>query len=151
MLKLTKKADYGLIAMKHLTLVSPRSASAKEIAEAYGVPLPVLSKVLQLLTRGGQLVSEPGTLGGYRLSRDPADINAFDVVRAIDGPIFLASCFSEVCEHSGRCNVRDPLRRVHNGIIELLERMTMVELASDNMAPLTAHNNLRPGLHVLNQ
>jgi Rrf2 family protein len=151
MLKLTKKADYGLIAMKHLTLAGARSASAKEISESYGIPLPVLSKVLQKLTREHLLVSEHGTFGGYRLARGPEDINAFDVVRAIDGPIFLASCFSDDCEHSGRCNVRDPLRRIHEGIIELLEKMTLRELASENRAPLSAHNALRPRLHILNQ
>jgi DNA-binding IscR family transcriptional regulator len=58
MLKLTKKADYGLIALKHLTVVRPRSASAKEIADRYGVPVPVLSKVLQKLARAGFLASD---------------------------------------------------------------------------------------------
>ena len=58
MLKLTKKADYGLIALRHLamTAASPRtSASAKDIADAYGIPLPLLSKILQKLARGGLL------------------------------------------------------------------------------------------------
>ncbi len=72
MLKLTKKADYGLISLKHLSLFArDRAASAKEIAEAYRMPVPILSKVLQKLAREGFLVSEQGTNGGYRLARDP--------------------------------------------------------------------------------
>ena len=52
MLKLTKKADYGLIAMKHLAAHPDlTSASAKEIADQYGIPLPILAKVLQKLVR----------------------------------------------------------------------------------------------------
>ena len=39
MLKLTKKADYGLMAMKHLAEHSPNGAcSAKDVADAYGIP-----------------------------------------------------------------------------------------------------------------
>ncbi|MBL8240550.1 MAG: Rrf2 family transcriptional regulator [Bryobacterales bacterium] len=134
MLKLTKKADYGLIALKHLTVVRPRSASAKEIADRYGVPVPVLSKVLQKLARGGFLASEHGTNGGYRLAGDPHMISALDVVRAIDGPIFLTACFTESgedCEHQDRCNIRHPLRRVHDGILQLLANLTMADLAEE--------------------
>lgn len=146
MLKLTKKADYGLIALKHLTVVRPQSASAKEIAERYGIPVPVLSKVLQKLARGGFLASEHGTNGGYRLSGDPRLISALDIVRAIDGPIFLTACFTDKgddCEHLNRCNIRDPLRRVHQGILQLLANLSMAELASD-AEPDTPANALPP-------
>ena len=140
MLKLTKKADYGLIALKHLTVVRPRSASAKEIADRYGVPVPVLSKVLQKLARAGFLASEHGTNGGYRLAGNPQSISALDVVRAIDGPVFLTACFTESgedCEHQDRCNIRDPLRRVHDGILGLLANLSMAELATDADPPQT--------------
>jgi Rrf2 family protein len=160
MLKLTKKADYGLIALKHLTVVRPRSASAKEIADRYGVPVPVLSKVLQKLARSGFLTSEHGTNGGYRLFGDPSAITVLDVIRAIDGPVFLTSCFTEGgedCEHQVRCNVRDPLRRVHEEILSVLARMSMAQLAADAdvqanaaAAPSAYLKITNPNLNVLN-
>ena len=52
MLKLTKKADYGLIALRHLA-TARRSTSAKDIADAYRIPVPLLSKILQKLVRSG--------------------------------------------------------------------------------------------------
>jgi Rrf2 family protein len=134
MLKLTKKADYGLIALKHLAIVRPQSASAKDVADRYGIPVPVLSKVLQKLAKSGFLASEHGTNGGYRLSGDPRLISVLDVVRAIDGPVFLTGCFTEDgenCEHQELCNIRDPLRRVHDGILKLLAGISMMELATD--------------------
>ncbi len=97
MLKLTKKADYGLIALKHLAVqqtAQQESTSAKEIADSYHIPLPLLSKVLQRLVRHGFLQSEHGTNGGYRLARDSRTISALEVVRAMDGPIILTSCFT---------------------------------------------------------
>ncbi len=134
MLKLTKKADYGLIALKHLAMgPGEAGASAKEIADRYGVPLPLLSKVLQKLTRGGFLRSEHGTNGGYRLARDPREINALEVIRAIDGPIILTSCFAgqKTCGQSPTCTVREPLRRVHQGILQMLEKISISDMAQD--------------------
>ena len=67
MLKLTKKADYGLISP-----TAPghgargEAASAKDISEAYRIPLPLLSQVLQKLVKAGLLNSEQGTNGGYQ-------------------------------------------------------------------------------------
>src|SRR5438876_3442124 len=100
MLKLTKKADYGLIALRHLACQAQNGSmkvtgSAKEIADRYRIPLPLLSKVLQTLVRNGLLVSEQGSSGGYRLARDPHEITALEVIRSIDGPIILTQCFTE--------------------------------------------------------
>ena len=91
MLKLSRKADYGLISLKHMA-TKKSSASAREIAAAYGIPLPILAKVLQKLARTGFLQSENGANGGYRLRRHPSEITALEVIRTIDGPVFLTSC-----------------------------------------------------------
>lgn len=150
MLKLTKKADYALIALKHLTVVRPHSASAKEIAERYHIPVPVLSKVLQRLAKSGFLASEHGTNGGYRLAQEPDRISALQVVRAIDGPVFLASCFTESgkdCNHLDHCSIRDPLRRVHEGILGLLDALSMLELAAEPAEPISHPGELAPHLN----
>ena len=134
MLKLTKKADYGLIALKHLAVNQHGvSASAKEIAETYGIPLPLLSKILQKLTRTGFLRSEHGTNGGYRLAREARAITTLEVIRSIDGPIILTHCFTDHqnCGLSGKCTVREPLRRVHEGILQLLSNTTIKDLCED--------------------
>lgn len=138
MLKLTKKADYGLIALRHLSRQT-RTASAKDIADQYRIPLPLLSKVLQTLVRNGLMISEQGATGGYRLARDPHEINALEVIRSIDGPIILTHCFTEhadqhQCDQSQLCPVREPLRKVHEGILRLLSSISIADLSSDDMA-----------------
>lgn len=157
MLKLTKKADYGLIALKHLAAVSARTASAKEIADAYGIPLPLLAKILQKLTKTGLLFSVPGSSGGYKLAKRPEKISALEVIHAIDGPIILTTCFTAHgrCDQSDKCTVREPLRKVHEAIIHLLEHITISEMAGDGAlclpetgkTPLSAEALER--LHVL--
>ncbi|MCU1327704.1 MAG: rrf2 family protein putative transcriptional regulator [Bryobacterales bacterium] len=139
MLKLTKKADYGLIALRHLASKGGETASAKEIAETYHLPVPLLAKVLQRLTQTKILASVAGTNGGYRLSRDASKISALEVVRAIDGPVILTHCFTDhgTCDQSENCTVREPLRRVHEAILDVLNRFTINDLAETNAVKLT--------------
>ncbi len=155
MLKLTKKADYGLIALRHLASTPGGVSSTKDIAEAYHLPVPLLAKVLQRLTRAGILQSLSGTNGGYKLARDAARISALEVVRAIDGPVILTHCFTEHgrCDQSDKCTVREPLRRVHEAILELLNKFTITDLAEPaaavTLTPLLPLNH-RPDASIRN-
>ena len=132
MLKLTKKADYGLIAMRHLAEhPRQRSCSAKDLAEAYGIPQEALAKILQRLAKAGLLITQHGMNGGYMLARDSRQISALEVIRAIDGPLFITSCSSDKrgdCDQTERCTVREPLRRVGESIQEVLSRLTIYEM-----------------------
>ncbi|MFN3325236.1 MAG: SUF system Fe-S cluster assembly regulator [Bryobacteraceae bacterium] len=151
MLKLTKKADYGLIALRHLAVNSTgRSASAKEIADSYAIPLPLLSKILQKLAKSGFVQSEQGTNGGYRLARDARTISTLEVIRAIDGPIILTSCFTDhgECDQSGRCTVREPLRKVHEGILRLLGNISISDLSQEEMPEIPVESCLSGGQRV---
>ena len=142
MLKLTRKADYGLISLKHMAMKSG-SASAREISDAYGIPLPLLSKVLQKLARSGFVTSEHGATGGYRLRRPASDISALQVIRSIDGPVFLTSCFTDVsdCGVAQRCNVREPLRKVHEAIQGLLENLSIADMCDPGETVAGCHSS----------
>ena len=133
MLKLTKKADYGLIAMRHLAEhTAEGSHSATDLAERYGIPQEALAKILQKLARAGLLTSQQGIHGGYMLARDAREISALEVIRAIDGPLFLTSCTSDKrgdCEQTDRCTVREPLRRVGESIQEVLGRLSIHDMS----------------------
>lgn len=131
MLRLTKKADYGLMAVKFLAeRVDMASLSAKDIAEAYGIPPQLLAKILQRLTKAGLLSSHAGMNGGYALSRSAEQITAFDVIRAIDGPLFITSCETgpRGCDLTDSCTVREPLRKVNESISEVLKAIRVSDL-----------------------
>jgi len=128
MLKLTKKADYGLIAMKHLAEHAQEgSCTAKDVAESYGIPPEALAKILQRLTKAGLLHSQHGINGGYTLARDARDISAYEVIRAIDGPLFITACITVrgECDQSERCTIREPLRKVNQSIEDVLRQITI--------------------------
>jgi Rrf2 family protein len=131
MLRLTKKADYGLMALKYLAEQATGTAhSAKDIAEAYHIPPQLLAKILQTLAKGGLLVSHAGTNGGYALAKSAAEISAFEVIRTIDGPLFITSCITihGACDLTSTCTIKEPLRKVNDSIKELLSGIHIADL-----------------------
>jgi Rrf2 family protein len=136
MLRLSKKADYALMAMKHLA-VRPdgASASAREIAEQYDIPVELLAKVLQRLARRGLLASLQGTRGGYKLTRPTAMISVADIIQAIDGPLTVTACSTEAenCGQYAKCNIRDPLWKIKDRIVSALTTCSLQEIASDSV------------------
>src|SRR5258708_8111694 len=90
MFKLSKKADYGLIAVKHLAMHRNQHAcSANEIADEYGISSTLMAKVLQKLARQNLVAAKHGSSGGYQLSKAPDQISALEVITAIDGPVLI--------------------------------------------------------------
>ena len=139
MLRLSKKADYALMAMKHLARKtdSAASTSAREIAEQYDIPIELMAKVLQRLARSGLLTSHQGTRGGYTLSKPTPSISVADIIQAIDGPLTVTACSSqdEACEQFTKCNVRDPLWRIKDRILSSLAECSLQEISTDMPVP----------------
>jgi Rrf2 family protein len=134
MLRLSKKADYALLAMRHLAAHSgPGTVSARELAEAYDIPPELLAKVLQQLVRARLLESHQGIRGGYGLSRPPAATSVADVIQAIDGPLTVTACSDtdHSCDQYTKCNIRDPLWRIKDRIVSALSATSVQELAAD--------------------
>jgi Rrf2 family protein len=141
MLRLSKKADYALMAMKHLAMNrDAASTSAREIAEHYDIPIELMAKVLQRLVRTGLLTSHQGTRGGYTLSRASTSISVADVIQAIDGPFTVTSCSTEdnTCEQFGKCSIRDPLWKIRERILSALGTVSLAEMATESEAPQPA-------------
>src|SRR5262249_470852 len=138
MLRLSKKADYALIAMKHLALRGDRASSTPpELAALYDIPIELMAKVRQRLVRRGLLASHQGTRGGYQLARTPTLISVADVIQAIDGPVTVTACSTDEgqCEQFAKCNVRDPLWRVRGRILAALHECTIAGLAAGPPPP----------------
>lgn len=138
MLRLTKKADYGLMALKYLAEhPNEASLSARDIAQAYHIPPQLLAKILQRLAKVGILRSHAGMSGGYTLLRQPREISAFEVIHAIDGPLFITSCgtSNSGCDLTDSCTIREPLARVNDSISDLLRNISIADLAEPADAP----------------
>jgi Rrf2 family protein len=136
MLKLSKKADYALIAVRHLAAHgAEHSRSAADIAEANGISPQLLAKVLQRLAKHGLLTARHGSSGGYQLARHPKDISALEVISAVDGPLIITSCTTKnhgTCDQSMTCTVREPLRKVNESILQVLRSVSISQMTEDS-------------------
>lgn len=138
MLKLSKKADYALMALQYMASIQysdvthPRVVNTKEMAEEHHIPVELLAKVLQVLAKQDIIESHNGPKGGYILGRDPKSITIANVLEAIEGPIGIADCYHDkeqsACEQLDRCNIRTPLLKVQESIYQLLNSMTIEDM-----------------------
>jgi Rrf2 family protein len=145
MLRLSKKADYALLAMRHLAANADRGAvSARELAEAYDIPSELLAKVLQKLVRRKLLASHQGIRGGYGLGRPAHLIPVADVIEAVDGPLTVTACSDSdhSCDQYSKCNIRDPLWRIKDRIVSALADTSVAELVGH--VPVVPVSDVKP-------
>lgn len=133
MLRLSKKVDYGLIAMRHIAMNSHnRLVSAREISEKNRINYDLLAKILQKLTRAGVIISHQGAHGGYILALPANQITLCTVIEAIDGPMSIIECEAGKDEHNcindEICTIRSPMRKVQHEIRDYLAKVTVSEI-----------------------
>ena len=130
MLKITSKVEYALIALRHLqTNKDGQLSSAKEIAEAYGIPQELLAKILQRLARDNIIIAVKGAAGWYKLTTDPNTINMTKFFEIMEGPMGIMDCyFDSGCDQLHGCTIRTPINRINDSIRSMFNKMTLADI-----------------------
>ena len=139
MLRFTKRADYGLMAIHYIAMHEKLGAvSTKRIAEEFRIPPELLAKILQRLAKERLIVSRNGPKGGYVLARRPASITIAEVLRVLEGPISIVECYegASECPQMERCNLRRPVQKIQAAISHVLNTMSLAELTSEDVPEL---------------
>src|SRR6058998_1885435 len=137
----TTKAEYGVRLLVELGRHGDENpVSLKAIAEAEGLPLAYLERIVALLKKANLVDSQRGAHGGYRLARPAADITMDEAVLALEGVVAPMSCFVEddvdrkgvQCSHHADeghgCATKLLWTRVQGGMVEAMRRTTLAEL-----------------------
>lgn len=134
-MKLSAREQYGLRAMIELGRRHGQGpVSLGNVAQAQSISLGYLEQILPLLKEANLVESTRGARGGYELSRAPRQITVGDVVRALEeGYIMPLKCIphernEESCGRQGICAARDVWRKMHDGIVEVLDSTTLEDL-----------------------
>ena len=138
MLRFTKRADYGLMAIHYIAVNDGFGAvNAKRIAEEFAIPPELMAKILQRLAKQRLVVSTNGPKGGYALARRPTEITVGQVIRALEGPINIVSCLEDSeCPQMEKCNLRRPVHKIQAAISQVLDTMSLAELTSADVPEL---------------
>jgi FeS assembly SUF system regulator len=138
MLRVTRLADYAIVMLTHFATHRQSILNARDIAKVVKLPLPVVSKVLKLLSKAGLLASQRGTKGGYGLARPPEEITIAAVIRALEGPIAMTECtgMNRDCNLESECPVRANWHSINQAIQSALEKITLDEMTQQLDKPL---------------
>lgn len=130
MLKITRKVEYALIALRHLQQNKEGVlSSSKEIASQHDIPKELLAKILQLLVKNKILISIKGPAGGYKLAMDPTKINMTKFFEIMEGPVGIMDCyFDSGCDKLNNCTIRTPINRINDSIRSMFDKMTLAEI-----------------------
>lgn len=131
MLTLSKKTDYGLMALNYLGACEAREAvNAKKIAKKFKIPEEFLAKILQKLAKRGLVISHSGPNGGYRLARAADEITVAEVIDAIEGPVATVWCQTKkgLCTQESCCTLKKPMEKVNHRVLNLLSQLTLVDV-----------------------
>src|SRR5947209_69048 len=132
MFRLSKRVEYGLMALQHLAK-GRNVATAREISDAAGIPYDLLAKAMQSLKREGIIDSYQGVRGGYALLFSPESISLTRVIRALDEETSVTECLSpsgdhETCSMTHTCTIKAPMNKLQLRMEESVGKMTIAEL-----------------------
>lgn len=138
MLRLTKLTDYGILLMTHMATSEQQLFTAAGLAEATHIPVPTVSKILQMLLHENLLTSTRGARGGYQLTRKAADINVRDVIDVFEGAIALTECnlADSACDQSAVCSTSNNWKRINQAVREALESISLADMIEQDFIPV---------------
>jgi FeS assembly SUF system regulator len=138
MLRVTKLTDYGIVILTYFAAHRHNTYNARDISKMVLLPLPVVSKVLKLLSRAGLLVSKRGIKGGYDLAHSPEEITVTAIIQALEGPIAVMECTdaNRDCDLETRCPVRTNWHLINHALQSAMGKITLAEMTQPMDQPL---------------
>ncbi len=137
MIRMTRQSDYAIVLLTFFAHhEAGRTYTARDLAAEVHLPVPMVGKILKSLVREGLLTSLRGVNGGYRLTRKPEDISVAEIITALEGPIAITECTSDVpssCDIYATCAVKSNWELINGVVRDALGKITLAQMAS----PLT--------------
>lgn len=141
MIRMSKETDYAIVLLTVFAGGATDSVfSSRELSERVRVPLPMVSKVLKALSKGGLLLSQRGARGGYVLARPAEEISIADVMQATEGSVALTECLDQPgdCIQEPTCHVRGHWEKINDRVLSALDEVSIAEMADRGASDLVS-------------
>ncbi|MBT3340213.1 MAG: Rrf2 family transcriptional regulator [Planctomycetes bacterium] len=148
MLRLTKRSEYGLMALAYLGSRAAEFCSVREMAEDMAVPARLLAEVLKDLARAELINSQRGPNGGYQFAKDPTHFTIFDIVEILEGEVQFTNCAPGLtCTRESSCTIHGAISKVAEQVKGVLDGFTLAHLTPGHpdhmMSAATAAKSLQ--------
>ena len=151
-MRLARMTDYAVVVLCQMARAPGRAVfTATALAEATGLPLPSVSKLLKKLAQKDVLTAQRGASGGYGLARPADQITAREIIVALEGPLVLAACVDEGeenCSFERSCPIRGHWDPVNMAVHDALGKVTLAEMAEPRPVKLPAWAMVPGAEHV---
>lgn len=146
MLRIGKMADYALLITNQM-VIADQLSTTEALASATQLPLATVRKLLKQLVDANIVKSQRGAYGGYTLAKDPKHLSIADVISAIEGPIALTQCASDLgtCNLFDRCALKNNWSLLNDIVGEVLQKISLTDMS----CKINARKQLRPSLSVI--
>ena len=150
MLKISRLSDYGLLAAVYLARRHGEVVAAREIAEFYHLPLPMITKVLKTLNHGGIVSSHRGVGGGYSFNGDADIVTLGQMLEVLEGPWDLVECETTddaghaICSIRVACPSRGFMYGINSAIKGAFDSVTLADLMRGERPKLYASRSEAP-------
>ena len=130
MLKITRKVEYALIAVRHLKENPRKLISVSELSKLNGIPKELLAIIMKTLACANIVSSVKGPHGGYKATSKASKITLNDFFEILEGPTAIMDCyFDSGCNHLTNCNIRGPINKINDSIRNLFDNLTLADIA----------------------
>jgi Rrf2 family protein len=124
MVKFSKKLEYSLIALRHISVSEDKITRVRDISEKYNIPHDLLAKIMQKLKKECILESVQGINGGYRLLKKLSEIPLLDLYSFVESSISIVECMNDdanTCYVNDSCTIKDPLSKMQDEFENILK------------------------------
>ncbi len=109
----------------------------KDVAARQEISLKYLEKIVPLLTAAGLVEGQHGKGGGYRLTREPDEYTAGEILRVCEGDLAPVSCLlpgAEKCPREAQCRTVGMWREYYRLTNEFFDGITLADLLGGDPA-----------------
>lgn len=133
-MRLTNYSDYSIRVLIYLATQEKETlTNIKEISEIYHISKNHLMKIVYNLGKMGYIETIRGRNGGFRLAKDPADINIGELVRQTEEDFHLVECMKDHnnCVISPVCSLKFILNSAFDAFIKVLDKYTLEDITKN--------------------
>ncbi|MDD4370992.1 MAG: Rrf2 family transcriptional regulator [Anaerostipes sp.] len=136
-MKLSTKGRYGLRAIIDIAEYGeavPVSISA--VSKRQGITVRYLEQLLPKLRKAGFIQSIRGAQGGYVMAKETNQISVGDILRALEGDLFLVDCYEvtgegEQCQGARFCVTKTVWKKINDSIKDTVDNMYLSDLVEE--------------------